>query len=96
MDKEDRDHYEALLEMFTTPGWDIYINIQQDAYDRLEKLARVDCPTNEAWQFRRGELDKLWKTINFDTLIKNDYDSLEQEDAMVVESDDSKEYDPLH
>jgi len=93
MKKEDSDYYDELFDLFAHPGWKSFIQAQQDAFDYLETRARIDCTDNDSWQFRRGELDKLFRTINYEELIRNDYENLEMESSRIVESN---EYDPLH
>ena len=93
MNKEDSDYYDELFDMFATPGWKAYIDMQTHAFEHYEERARIDCPNNGAWQFRRGELDILFKIINFEEMIRNDYQHLEMTSELQVESN---EYDPLH
>lgn len=88
------EYYESLLEMFATPGWKTFIEDQEEARERLESTAVFDCPDNSSWQERRGQINKLVHTINYEQLIRMTYADIEKQDTFEVESENG--YDPLH
>ena len=77
MKTEDREYYESLIDVFATPGWKYFISDLQLSLETISDNAYMECPTNDEWQKRRGEIDKLSQIIAFETYIKSSYESEE-------------------
>ncbi|TFG49545.1 MAG: hypothetical protein E4H40_02825 [Candidatus Brocadiia bacterium] len=77
--KEDMDYYEALLEMFGSLGWKYFLEDHQGALDSLKDSAFMDCPDNNTWQERRGEIKKLTQIISYEPFIRASFDNIERE-----------------
>ena len=79
MDKDTEQYYEQLLDLFLHPGWKQFQQDFEESFDLLEKTARKDCPTNDQWQYRRGQLEQLDRVITFEQLIRAAYDDLTED-----------------
>jgi len=79
MDRELQDYYESLLDLFTTDGWKTFIVDQESAFEHLVFSASRDCLDNDSWQYRRGKMDTLSQLINFEEMIRNNYNNLEKD-----------------
>ena len=79
MDRELQDYYESLLDLFTTDGWKTFIVDQESAFEHLVFSANRDCLDNDSWQYRRGKVDTLSQIINFEEMIRNNYNNLEKD-----------------
>jgi hypothetical protein len=77
--QEALKEYEALLEMFDTEGWRIFQREAEDSLRVLTEQAPMDCITNEQWQLRRGEIQKLKQIAGFQQFTKESYDLLTNE-----------------
>lgn len=83
MDQEELDkYYDALITMFQSDGWRY---LQEDYRESLESLLRhsdLDCLTNEAWHFRRGELNQLRNITSFEEFIRSANDERDRNAAL--------------
>ena len=79
MDRELQDYYESLLDLFTTDGWKTFMIDQESAFEHLVFSASRDCLDNDSWQYRRGKMDTLSQIINFEEMIRNNYNNLEKD-----------------
>jgi len=79
MDRELQDYYESLLDLFATDGWKTFIVDQESAFEHLVFSASRDCLDNDSWQYRRGKMDTLSQLINFEEMIRNNYNNLEKD-----------------
>lgn len=94
MDKLAQDYYEALIDMFATDGWKHFIQDQEDALEAMKDGAYIQCPDNDSWQVRRGEINSLAKLVNFEELIRYNLSEIEKDES--EEQAPFNEYDPLH
>ena len=70
MATEDLDHYyDSLRSMFSSEGWKYFIEDYKESYDSLKNISHMDCPTNDLWQVRRGQIQQLENIINFEEFI---------------------------
>jgi hypothetical protein len=95
MDIDTQNYYEEMFSMFSTPGWRLFINDQEEALHDLKEAAFAHCPDNDSWQLRRGEIISLTKLVSFEASLRHHHREIEEEEKIVY--DDSNEtYDPLH
>jgi hypothetical protein len=88
MDRDLQVYYETLMSLFASDGWKLFVGDQEEAFEHLVFSACRECPENNAWQYRRGYLDALHKIINFEDIIRNNYDMLEKESTIDAEYDE--------
>ena len=81
MSEEINKQLEALNEMFSSDGWKIFIEEVNDQLKAAKEYAPKDCPTNDLWQFRRGEVQKLEQISNYEELVKLQWEMLNVEDV---------------
>ena len=74
MSPEDKEYYESLIDTFQTPGWKYFIGDLAASLKTISDNAYAECTTNDEWQKRRGEIDKLSQIISFETYIKSNYE----------------------
>lgn len=89
MEREDQDFYDDLMEMFATKGWKIFVDKVGEELHKLEITSYTDCVDNDLWQERRGEIKKCITVVSYESLIRQDLDS-------VVRSEKSIEQENLH
>lgn len=70
MDKELEVYYDQLLDMFGTQGWKTFVQDCKETYEEKQQSAEVDCITNEAWHYRRGELAQLRRVVCFERFTR--------------------------
>ena len=56
-----------------------FIVDQESAFEHLVFSASRDCLDNDSWQYRRGKMDTLSQLINFEEMIRNNYNNLEKD-----------------
>lgn len=77
-DRDMQKYYEALIEMFTTPGWEYLTQDLQRLYDAAHTLEGVE--TMELLHFRRGQIDILKMIAAQPAVIRAAYDMLLEEE----------------
>ena len=73
-----QDYFEAYLDMFTTPGWQKFVEDLQDSLDQDQKSAVSRCKTAELWHEERGAQAKALKILTFETMIRNSYEEYKE------------------
>ena len=74
---EEQEKLEALLEMFSTKGWEIFKEEINTTLGSLKESAYIDCADEVSWQVRRGEILKLTQFANYESYIRQ---VMEQDD----------------
>jgi hypothetical protein len=62
--------------MFDTDGWRIFQKEAEESLSTLVSNAPVECHTNDQWQLRRGEIQKLKQLVGFEEFTKEVYTQL--------------------
>jgi len=82
MEREVQDYYEDLIEMFATKGWKIFVEQHENELDRLESTAAAECENNDQWQTRRGEIKKCITVVNYEHLIRSNFQNVVENEQM--------------
>lgn len=77
MDKETRDYYESLLDMFMTDGWSHFKTDFTESLRHMIEHAYEDCPEANDWIKRRGEIEVLTRVVGFEEFIRESFDQLD-------------------
>jgi len=60
---------EALVDMFATEGWKIFMASITEIEELSTKSAPDNAATNDQWQYARGMIHQLRKIMNYETFI---------------------------
>ena len=88
IDPEVQKYFEEYIEMFGTPGWKRFITDLEGSLKTDQKTAAKRCDTTEKWFEERGAQAKTERMVQFETMIRNNYDQLQLE---ATEGDSSYE-----
>lgn len=77
MDKELEQYYESYLDLFMTDGWKNFVEDFQLAANELSNIRRVN--TLEDMKFIQGKLEVIDNILNFETNIKNTFESYQDD-----------------
>ena len=77
MDKELEQYYESYLDLFMTDGWKNFVEDFQLAASELSNIRRVS--TLEDMKFIQGKLEVIDNILNFETNIKNTFESYQDD-----------------
>ena len=77
-DRDLQKYYEAMLELFTTPGWKYLVEDVEKIKAVGNTLAGIG--SMEELHFRRGQLDMIEKIITQPDVVRAAYDMLLAED----------------
>lgn len=77
MDKELEQYYESYLDLFMTDGWKNFVEDFQLAASELSNIRRVS--TLEDMKFVQGKLEVIDNILNFETNIKNTFESYQDD-----------------
>lgn len=77
MDKELEQYYESYLDLFMTDGWKNFVEDFQLAANELSNIRRVS--TLEDMKFIQGKLEVIDNILNFETNIKNTFESYQDD-----------------
>ncbi len=65
----DEKEYEALVEMFATDGWKMFINGSKELEKTFCEAAPTYADTNDKWQFARGQISQLRRIIGYEDYV---------------------------
>lgn len=74
--------YEALVDMFASPGWKYFISGVTELEEALTRGAVDHATTNETWQYLRGQLGQLRSILGYENFVELAWKQ-QQEDANV-------------
>lgn len=77
MDKELEKYYESYLDLFMTEGWKNFVEDFQLAASELSNIRRVS--SLEEMKFIQGKLEVIDNILNFETNIKNTFESYQDD-----------------
>lgn len=77
-DRELQRHYEDLLAMYSSPGWERFETSLKELFNTANTLDGVN--TEGELKFRRGQMDILHKLIAQPAVTKAAYDALLESD----------------
>lgn len=77
MDKELEQYYESYLDLFMTEGWKNFVEDFQLAASELSNIRRVS--SLEEMKFIQGKLEVIDNILNFETNIKNTFESYQDD-----------------
>jgi hypothetical protein len=78
MSPEDEKYFDALLDMFMTPGWKHFITDLEGSADALDTVSGV--PDGEALYKRQGQLLSLTRILGFEDSVRR---AMEDDDEAV-------------
>ena len=70
----EKDEIEAILEVFTTKGWQLILTDMQGLYDQINSIQ--GCDTHDEFLKRKGEIERLGWFLNLEAWYR-----FTQEDA---------------
>ena len=80
-DKELEKYYEDMLSMFRTSGWK---TLTEDLHTNAEGINSVEATkTEQDLYFRKGQLYVIATLLNLEEQVRDAYDNLGNEDALV-------------
>ena len=77
-DRDLQKYYEAMLELFTTPGWKYLVEDLAKIHEAGNTLQGIT--DMEKLHFRRGQLDIIEKTLAQPAVVRAAYDTMLAED----------------
>ena len=77
MEKELEIYYENLLDLFTRDGWKQFIEDLQDNAELLSDITTIH--DEQAFWFRRGQLEAVQRILSYESQIKNSYEDFERD-----------------
>jgi len=82
MDKELQSYYETYFDLFASDGWKQYV---EDVTKEADRYEIMNIASEADLKFIQGQLSVLNNVLQFETIIKNAYDSiLEETDETAV------------
>lgn len=81
MTREEQDYYETYFELFATKGWKQFI---EDITASKESLSIETVDTVESLYHAKGQLYVINNALNFETMMRNTYDNLGDNDVESV------------
>jgi hypothetical protein len=85
MDEKD---FEALVDMFATPGWKLFAEGAANLESALTKGAVDGAPQNDQWQFLRGQVYQLRSIIGYERYIREMQKQQEEDAALELFTED--------
>jgi len=79
--------YNALIDMFESDGWTLFIKDIEEGEKANTKGAVDGATTNDAWQWLRGYLTCARNTLAFETFVRLSYEQ------QLKDLEDEDEYD---
>jgi len=67
--EEFRKEFEQYEEMFGTDGWKKLMENAEDQHKNIMASAVAAAPTNDQWQFLRGQVTQLDQLLGFETYV---------------------------
>ena len=74
-----QERYEQLEDMFTHPGWEIFVGDVAELEEALVQNAPDSAATNDQWQYARGMIRQLRSIIGYEDYIKLAYNESQRE-----------------
>ena len=81
MTREEQDYYETYFEMFASKGWKQFI---EDITASKESLNIETVDSVESLYHAKGQLFVINNALNFETMMRNAYDNLGEDDVESV------------
>lgn len=72
--------YNALVDMFVSDGWKIYMEHIEKQEEGATKGAVDAADTSDKWQYLRGLTHQMRATIAFETFVRLSYEAQQEED----------------
>lgn len=76
MAPEIEKYYETYFDLFITDGWKQFV---KDVEDNLSQFDIRTVENSEDLRFKQGQLKVIDHVINWETLVRNAFDELQQE-----------------
>lgn len=80
IDPELQAYFDDYLDLFIHPGWQRFISDLQASLDQDQKTMMTRCKTPDDMLVERGAQLKTQRMLSFETLIRNQYDQLPEEE----------------
>lgn len=77
---EDSKRFDALLDMYATPGWALLMEEMQEALNGLQLTTHMLNEKHELWK-RKGEIQKLSELLAHETVTRSQIEEAEMFDA---------------
>ena len=81
IDPELQQYYERYFDLFASVGWRQLIEELEESLDTIDSISATK--DVDDMFYRKGQLNILNHMINFESLIKNSFDELDQEPEYV-------------
>ena len=78
MTPDQQKQYDDLFNMFSTDGWKSLIENLEETEKAYTQNSRLECTTNEQWQYRRGQLEVLNYLLNYEQSIEFMYEQAQE------------------
>jgi hypothetical protein len=89
IDPDLQEYYDDYMDLFLHPGWHRFISDLRSSLASDQMTANQRCDTSEKWFEERGAQHKTLKILNFESMIRNAYDSLSDSENQGDLSDES-------
>jgi len=81
IDPELQHYYEVYFDLFASVGWQQLIEELEQSIETIDSVGAIK--DVDDMYYRKGQLNILNHLINFESLIKNSFDELDQEPEYV-------------
>lgn len=82
----DIKEYEELEDLFQHPGWKKFVEEAATLAQALRDAAPDYCHTNDHWQYTRGQIHQLDRTVGYAAYVKAAFEQAEA-DKLGTEND---------
>lgn len=73
------EEYESYVDLFASDGWKMFIDNVEEVVTVMKEGAVDNAPTNETWQFLRGQITQMNNILGFESYIKLSYEQGEND-----------------
>jgi len=80
--EEFRQEFEQYEEMFQTDGWKKLIENATDQHKGIMGSAVMAAPTNDQWQFLRGQVSQLDQLLGFEGYVTQTLRQMDEDDVV--------------
>lgn len=77
----EQKEYEALVDMFASEGWKLFIENKRQMGVAMLDAAPDKADSNDKWQYCRGEINQIKSTLGFENFIRMVWDEQEKPDV---------------
>jgi hypothetical protein len=74
--------YNDYVSLFESDGWKLLIESISELERAITEGSVDNCPTNESWQYTRGQLHQLRSMLGYENFIKVSYENQDYVDVV--------------